>query len=475
MAPSEVDLLVVQRGLVIAPAGCGKTQLIIDALSRQAGTKPVLVLTHTNAGVAALRTRLDRACVPSASYRLATIDGFAIRLVSTFPAAAQITADQLKAERPPYRAIRVAACNILKTGRINDVIQATYARLFVDEYQDCSSWQHGIVYYLSHMLPTCVLGDQLQAIFGFGDDGLADWEKHVGAHFPLVAELTTPWRWINAGAGELGDWVLQARGRLLAGQEIDLRYAPPAVEWIELDGSHNDYAKQLKAGATKSPSADGHVLIIGDSMNPASQRRLASQIPGAVVVEAVDLRDLVNFAERFKIDGANAVQQIAEFAATLMTNVAPDGLVKRLETIRAGRSRKPVSTVEQSALDFAAAPSHIGAARLLSELNRESGVRVHRPTVLRCALRALNDCSGTGALTFRETAVRSREQYRMLGRTLPRRGVGSTLLLKGLEGEVCVIIEGHDLNAKNLYVAITRGSNRLIVCSRTPILPARKG
>lgn len=58
----------------------------------------------------------------------------------------------------------------------------------------------------------------------------------------------------------------------------------------------------------------------------------------------------------------------------------------------------------------------------------------------------------------------------MIGRSVPRRGVGS---LKGLEAEVCIVVEGHDLNAKNLYVAITRGSNRLVVWSRTPILPAK--
>ncbi len=60
----EIDLLEISRGTVVAPAGCGKTHLIADALSRHTGTKPILVLTHTNAGVAALRGRLERAGVP---------------------------------------------------------------------------------------------------------------------------------------------------------------------------------------------------------------------------------------------------------------------------------------------------------------------------------------------------------------------------------------------------------------------------
>lgn len=471
MEADDIDLLAVDRGLVIAPAGCGKTQLIVDALTRHTGPKPVLILTHTNAGVAALRIRLDRARVPTSAYRLSTIDGFAIRLVRTFPATSKITEAQLSAERPPYRDIRVAACNILKTSRIYDVLKATYARLLVDEYQDCSSWQHGIVYYLSHVLPTCVLGDQLQAIFGFGDDALADWDKHVGSHFPLVAELKIPWRWINAGAKELGDWVLDARHKLLSGQKIDLRNAPQGVEWVRLDGTNDDHARQLKAGNTKSPVKDGRVLIIGDSTKPAKQQRLASQLPGAIVVESVDLRDLVSFAANLEIHKPEAIENIARFAARLMTGTPTDELLRRLATIRAGRSRKEVSPLEQAALDLEAAPSYSGVARLLAEFNAEVGVRVHRPLVLRACIRALNASDEPGGPTFREAAVRAREQNRTVGRSVPRRGVGSTLLLKGLEAEVCVIVEGDDLNAKNLYVAITRGSNRLVICSRSPVLP----
>jgi len=85
MAAAEIDLNAIGRGLVIAPAGCGKTQLITDALTRHAGAKPILVLTHTNAGVAALRGRLEKVGVKPATYRAATLDGFAIRLISTFP------------------------------------------------------------------------------------------------------------------------------------------------------------------------------------------------------------------------------------------------------------------------------------------------------------------------------------------------------------------------------------------------------
>jgi DNA helicase-2/ATP-dependent DNA helicase PcrA len=53
---------------------------------------------------------------------------------------------------------------------------------------------------------------------------------------------------------------------------------------------------------------------------------------------------------------------------------------------------------------------------------------------------------------------------------LDKRVVGSTLLLKGLEADVGVILDADELDAHHLYVAMTRGAKRLIICSRSPIL-----
>jgi superfamily II DNA or RNA helicase len=75
MPDETIDLLEIDQGAITAPAGCGKTQLIANALTRHGSAKPILVLTHTNAGVVALRHRLDLARVPAKAYRLSTIDG----------------------------------------------------------------------------------------------------------------------------------------------------------------------------------------------------------------------------------------------------------------------------------------------------------------------------------------------------------------------------------------------------------------
>lgn len=472
MPENEIDLLAIDRGLVTAPAGCGKTHLIAEALKRHTDAKPILVLTHTNAGVAALRGRLDCAGVPSKVYRLSTIDGWAMRLISTFPARSAHNPLLLKLQNPStdYKNIRLAAINLLKSGHVSDILAASYARLIVDEYQDCSIRQHSVVGCAAQTLPTCVLGDPMQAIFGFGGDSLAKWNEQICTYFPIVGELNKPWRWINANNEPLGFWLLDLRGKLLSGEPIDLRSAPASVTWIELDGT-NDHHRRLLAARVRSQNVDGCVLIIGDSTSPDSQRQFASQTPGAVMVEAVDLKDLVSFARTFDLAAPDALERLADFSQSVITNVsAPDFLRRRVQSLMRGTARNPATDTEKTALEFVQSPSYRAAVHLLVEISQEAGVRTHRPAVLRACIKALKLCESTDGLSFHDATLRMREQHRLLGRPLPRRAVGSTLLLKGLEADVAVILNADALDMRNLYVAMTRGSHALTVCSRSSVL-----
>jgi DNA helicase-2/ATP-dependent DNA helicase PcrA len=402
---------------------------------------------------------------------LSTIDGWAMRLISTFPARSGHDPKVLQLANPAadYPAIRAAAAHLLKAEHVSDILAASYARLIVDEYQDCSVRQHAMVAYASKTLPTCVLGDPMQAIFDFGSDGLANWNKQVCRDFPQAAALETPWRWINANSEPLGRWLLEVRTRLLRGEPIDLRRAPQAVTWVELNGQ-DDHHRQLLAARVRSRTEGGGVLIIGDSTSPASQRHFASQTPGAITVEAVDLKDLVSFAKSFDITAPNALDQLAQFAQSVMTNVGAADIVQRVQSLSRGTARKTPSDVERSALAFSRVPSHALAVDLLVEIGKEPAVRAHRPAVLRACIKALGLCGGLDDLSFHDAAIRMREHNRLNGRPLPRRAVGSTLLLKGLEAEVAVVLNANELNARNLYVAMTRGSTSLTICSRTAVL-----
>jgi hypothetical protein len=461
----EIDLLAIGRGTVTAPAGCGKTHLIANALSRHAGTKPILVLTHTNAGVAALRGRLERARVRSSAYRLATIDGWAMRLLTLFPQRAGHDPDILTVTnaRAHYPAIRAAACGLLAGQHINDILAATYDRLIVDEYQDCSVPQHEIVVYASAALRTCVLGDPLQAIFTFAGP-TANWEREVKAQFPDAGELNTPWRWINAGEEAFGRWLLAMRQVLIDNGSIDLGATPANVQWVRLDGV-NDHRLRVAAGSRQPPGSDGRVLIMADSTNPTGQREFAGHIPGGVVVENVDMRDLVVFGERFDLASPTIVEHVINFAGGVMINVGAPAMCQRIETLRTGRARNPPTDAEAVALRFCEHPSYAGAAELLEAINAQGGVRAHRPAILRGAYEVLNACRGAQGVTPGAAAVTVRERSRLIGRPLARRTVGSTLLLKGLEAEVAVILNPTLMDNRHLYVAMTRGAKQLIVCS----------
>lgn len=464
---ADVDLLAIDRGTVTAPAGCGKTHLIAQALARHSEPKPVLVLTHTNAGVAALRARLDKAGVAAGRYRLSTIDGWCMRLLTLFPKRGGHDPAILSVGNPKahYPAIRQAAGKLLQAGHVNDVLAASYDRLIVDEYQDCSQVQHAIVYYAAQSLRTCVLGDPMQAIFGFQGNALADWDQHVCVQFPIAAELTEPWRWINAGEEAFGRYLLDVRHALIGGQGVDLATAPRNISWIHLDGTE-DHQRRLRAGAVAA--ADGEkVLIIADSRSPNGQRQFASQIHGAVTVENVDMRDLVAFGEDFDLSSPELLQHVVTFATTVMTNTGGANLLNRVATLRAGRERRPASPVETSAMKLVESPSYATAADLLVEIGKEHGVRTHRPAILRGALRMLKNCGDNADMPPADAAVQERERSRLIGRPLAKRTVGSTLLLKGLEADAAVILDPSDMDRRHLYVAMTRGAKRLIICSRT--------
>lgn len=472
MPPPEIDIFQARLGSITAPAGCGKTQLIADALSQHTNNKPVLVLTHTNAGVAALRARLQRGGVRSSAYMVSTIDGFAMRLAAKFPLRAGLDAQVLELTNPnaDYPLIRDAVRGLLQAGHINDAITSTYSRLLVDEYQDCNIAQHGIVCSIAQILPTCILGDPMQAIFGFRDP-LVHWEREAQAVFPPIGALHTPWRWRLAGMDALGNWLLQTRALLQAGQPVDLHGAPEGIQWVRLTQGM-ELQQRLVAARTEAPNRDGRVLVIGDSINVNGRHQLTMQTPGATSVEAVELKDLVNFARRFDLRNPDAVRHIAEFATSLMTGVRAANLLTRVETIRGGRARTPATPAEAAAVAFIAAPSHTASIDLLQSLADQDGARVYRPEVLHCCISALRAAGREGG--FIRAALQARERNRQLGRLLGRRAVGSTLLLKGLEADVAVILEPERMTAQHLYVALTRGARRVVICSSTRLLrPAR--
>lgn len=72
------------------------------------------MLTQTSAGVAALRGRLGKAGVPARSYRIATNDGWVMRMISLYPEA--VGHNPGIVTNPDYRRIRETVSMITESG-----------------------------------------------------------------------------------------------------------------------------------------------------------------------------------------------------------------------------------------------------------------------------------------------------------------------------------------------------------------------
>ncbi|MFZ1741406.1 MAG: UvrD-helicase domain-containing protein [Pontixanthobacter sp.] len=367
-----------------------------------------------------------------------------------------------------YPAIRRGVLNVIQNSHLDQIIKATYSHLIVDEYQDCQPDQHQLIVSLSNLLPTCALGDPLQSIFGFTTEGTVSWVDDVLTTFPPAGTLSTPWRWNLVGNETLGLWLLAIREELLKGRQIDLRQAPNCVEWICLDGL-DDWPKQLKAANTPSPNPGGGSLIMAKW--PKEQADFARSIPGASKVETADMSELQIFAASFVPSSNNALGQLVTFASSVMTGVSAPELQKRLQSIDAGTNRTPPNDIEHAIIGFREQPNFKEAAVVLSQFSRDVGAKVFRPELLRTAIKTLNSAEASDGRALADLAISIRDQARFSGRQIPRKAVGSTLLFKGLEADVSIILKAEGMDARDLYVALTRGSRKVVVCSKTPLLP----
>ncbi|EPL1175607.1 UvrD-helicase domain-containing protein [Morganella morganii] len=455
-------------GSIVAPAGCGKTQLITDTLVIKPN-KPYLVLTHTTAGVAALKLRLKKLSVPTKNFFVTTIDGWALKLAKNFPASCPVLTSP-ENPRAFYPELRRSVLELLQNGNVNDILRASYSRLLVDEYQDCNFLQHQVVTELSSLIPTTVFGDPMQCIFNFAGR-MPDWNSEVQARFPLIHELTVPWRWNNAGSHGLGLWVLDCRNILSQGNKIDLSTCPGYVHHKPLVGVVNTdlQSQQTTQYDIFNRAQNESLLVIGDSINARSRHKYAQSSRNIDVVEPVQLDDVANAARSFdSAQGIDLVDAILTYSGEMMTNVQRPQTLQRLRTIQAGRNRTPITSLESALFKVLQDSSRNNILAALQQLESKQGAKVYRKAAFAALKDTISLSSSMLDQTILDAASSIREQLRLCGdRRIPQRAIGSTLLLKGLECDHSLILNADNMNAQNLYVALSRAAKSVTVFSQS--------
>ncbi|MBL4783534.1 MAG: AAA family ATPase [Porticoccaceae bacterium] len=460
------------RGLIVAPAGCGKTHLITEVLA-VADEKPYLVLTHTTAGVAALKQRLKRLGVPNKNYVVSTIDGWALRIANIFPVSCDVRATP---DNPKvfYPELRRKVQGYVAPGHISEIISSSYSRLLVDEYQDCDADQHALICSLSEVLSTTIFGDPMQCIFNFAGP-MPSWDGDVKPRFPIITELNTPWRWINAGTPDLGQWILNCRESLLQRRSIDLLSCPGYVHWIQLAGdpqADNQRQTEAQYHIRNSNDPSHSFLVIGDSRNPRSRHNFASLSRGIDVVEPVDLADVTKISSQIdKLCGEELANHVLAATSLMMTGVGKANVIKRMPTILAGRNRTPATPIELAVKEVMESGDKSSVGNLLSCLEVSPDTRLFRRGAFSALKSAVSLSVSDPTKTTKQAAEIVREKRRHQGdRRIPSRAIGSTLLLKGLEADHSLILDAGAMNSHNLYVALSRGAKSITVFSNSNVL-----
>lgn len=455
MSDIYAELASADKAYIEAPAGCGKTYALAAAVSRCVRGRQ-LILTHTNAGVSAIRAHLRRHGVISHLYDVDTIAGWCQRLVESYP---KITGYM----RPPkviWPTVYRKATELLDLQFMRRVIKSSYAGVFVDEYQDCTQSQHAVVCSLASLMPCRLLGDPLQAIFDFNreaGDLPVDWNTQVVSCFEQLPTLDTPWRWRTTNPG-LGEWLLTIRAALARGQPIRIEGVPAYWRQLDTDKGANHCFNLLNSGGSIA------VICSLEAQCHAFAKRTGGRYKS---METLECPALLSATEQIsQSHGQDRVSALIAFVDSCTTHAARymrDLVGVKLRT----RSREYELRFELQSLIGAVADSDsmLPLLTLLRRVESIPGMQIVRPDLWEEMKSSLSLFMTGKFASLREAAIASRNQTRVLGRRPDYRTVSRTLLIKGLEFDHTVAIVETPWTKENLYVALTRASRTLTIIS----------
>ena len=466
-----VDALVrATRGYVLAPAGYGKTEAIALAITRDP-TRRHLVLTHTHAGVHALTARLRRHGVGKRQARVDTIASFCLRWAASYPAGSQLTTTEPQTTADWLHAYEAAQRLLTKTP-MAQAIRASYDSIYVDEYQDCTRAHHALVLALAELRPVRILGDPLQGIFYFGSahgDPIVDWDADVLPTFERLPPLGVPHRWHTSNP-ELGDWLVDARARLIAGHPLDLNDAP--VRLVAQDPA------ALVIECRRSAGQDGRTAAIIDL--PPRAHRAAKNVGGLYgCMEPMACADLLDAATHLEESlGSARALALTDIAAQCMSNTMGPLKAARSRFARGEQARPSTGAANREALLALNAVATSGAPadmlNALDQIRKLPKIKAYRHELLHELRRTLRYSERHPDVPLRACAWRVRDITRRRGRRPMDRTVTRPLLVKGLEYDHAILLDAASFtDSRDLYVALTRGSRSLTLIGTPPALPPR--
>lgn len=466
----QVDVMLsCMRGSVVAAAGCGKTELLARMVADVRSGRQ-LVLTHTHAGIAALKRRFERLRIPSSKYSVMTIDGWALKLAGAYPSLSELSVVDAEGI-PDWAEVAPGAIRVVESALGEAILHASFDGILVDEYQDCTAHRHRFVCSMAEVLPCRIVGDPLQAVFGFrADDPLVPY-KDVEAAFERKAEMLEPWRWRREGCNrDLGEWLTIARAELLRSGQVTIPADGP-VKCIE--GSDHSSIAAVCRTLRRDKGETAALIAKWPRTCVALAQRLGGYWP---VVERFDDPTLLELAELLSAgNGRSSVRALFDFVADRVTKVRT-----ALRTIAYAIADDRPTTRFRTHLDhrdrlvrLASLPSPETLSAALEGMLTPRDWVLYRPENIQQLRAGLRECHGQSLDHVPDAVAAARVRARHRGRRTYARTIGTPLLLKGLEFDHTIVVQPESLGLEGLYVALTRGSKTLTIVGRSRVIKPR--
>lgn len=463
MTEQEIaQVLSAENAFIIAPAGHGKTEMITELVMR--ANKKILVITHTNAGVYALKKRFVRKSIDTKKYSLTTIAGLCTKWCNSYPNSGCFNQELLPERKDEtkeyYQQLYMGAERIFSTAWAGIVLKNTYGGVIVDEYQDCTLEQHAIMCSINMHIPVWVLGDPLQGIFGWTGE-LVDWDE---LRFQRIFVTTHPWRW-ETTCPALGSFLESVREQLLPslhGMAVNLVIED--ADYIEIIPASNYNPYYYLSRWQRYDS----VLYI--SKMEHQQLQFCKTMKGIFQQdEKQDNELLYSFANKADSEtGCNLILSYIEFFKQCASNV--DKEIKSF-TNRLGEGSLDFHRIKKNSefgelvINAVRNCSAKNISAIFAWLEGRDSINIYRKELLEEALRSLryaeqNQCKVRDAVYAIRSDARLQKRYTSFNYLSSR-----TVLSKGLEFD-CVVIDMRDpLEAKDFYVAMTRAKKKIYIVS----------
>lgn len=461
------DFITKEKSLLISPAGFGKTHSLAECIIRAPEDKKQLILTHTHAGIASIKEKVNKSNITSSKYHIETITGFAQKYTLAFYCGNDIPLQEDSQKYYPF--IIEKATDLFRTKSVQKTILYSYQGLFIDEYQDCTEIQHQMITALSEIMPTHILGDPMQGIFDFNgtlvdfDNDLSDYEE--------VEPLDIPWRWNNANRNDLGEELKIIRNRLQKGLTIKFNNYP-SIETIICN--EKDWYKprtEYRNKLTEIINEDSLLIIhpVTSSIEPRVKINKSFN-NRLILLESIDDKDSYNISRVIDNWGDKSVLLLVrKLSYSLFNKTGLDvwfndtGLKRKTES----KSKKIAEDLQILIDELQPKLYYSKLAIIIQEVMRLPEIKCYRKDLVYALCKALTIAEIENKSVY-EAMVSYKNTIRRVGRKIYGKCIGTTLLTKGLEFDTVAILNAHKfINHKHFYVAITRACKRLVIFSES--------